>query len=200
MPRLHKRHYLTENKKKIVEDNMNFLWFYYKKCIVPKCKKLCFIEQDDIIDCLYWGICKAADAYNPDKGAFTTICKWYFRGEISDYLRKRKLYYSRFELTPFGYNDVQNNNYDNPLQFLVDDRSDVCEKLSFEDINCIFKEAELTCQEKKVLIDYYKHDLTYKEISIAIGCSREKVRQIAIGAIEKVREYINKKGLNCKDL
>ena len=54
---------LTDEQRKLVEDNHNLIYFYmnFKK-----------VDPDESYHDLAMGLCKAARTYNPKKGAFST--------------------------------------------------------------------------------------------------------------------------------
>ena len=73
------------SKQKLIEDNMNLVYFVIHK-YYPS-----FSKDEDLIQEGFWGLCKAADMYDESKGfKFSTYAtkaihghlKWYFRRQM----------------------------------------------------------------------------------------------------------------------
>ena len=205
MTRPYEGHYLTEERKKIAEENINFIWYYYKKFVSSK-HKLNSTEKDDVIEALYWGLCLAAEAWDPEKGKFSTICQWYFRSAVNDYFRRRKLFYGRYTLIPFIFDENVNGDFNNTTEnFTIikkqgtPEELDKKEKITWDDISCLFEDIDLEPNEDEVLLYHFKYGYNLKEVGNLMGLTGERVRQIKECIIEKAKEYVDLMGLEFED-
>lgn len=192
MGRPYQNHYLNEEQKKIVEDNMHFLWFYYGKHISSR-HKLNPCEQDDIIEALHWGICMAAEAYNPDKGKFSTICQWHFKSAVNEYFRQENLFRGRYFLTPFitDENISEEAGMTEDFCTVQSTRTIYNDRVSWESIEEFLDNVHLTSVEKQIVAFYWHFGFSKQEIGNMLGYTKENIRLMANVALEKVREYAN---------
>lgn len=216
MARPYKGHLLTEEQKKIVEENINFVWYYYGQRVSNRHSNINNTDKDEIISCLFFGLCLAAEKYDPHKGKFSTIASWYLRSEVSNYFRERGLFYNRYFLTPFIFDNELNSDADNihglseegykkinrdgAIEEPEDVNSLYYEKIKWEDMEYIINGACLCYKEKTILSLFYRNGHTYKEISKIMGMSRERIRQINESSIEKIRQFINEIGIKKEDI
>lgn len=203
MARPYEGHYLTEERKKVVEENMNFLWYYYKKNITSRWKDLTTTEQDDIIECLHWGICLAAEAWDPDRGKFTTICRWHFKSIITNYFRESKLFYGRFYLIPFISDEgMAAENFSMVKKGGAVSRADIerhNNRVKWDDILFLLERSELDSFEEQLIYLKYQDGQSLKDIGKTYGYSGERVRQLLKIAVEKIHSYALESGLTIYD-
>ncbi len=208
MARPYGGHYLTEERKKVVEENMYFLWYYYKKHVTSRWKNLTDTEQDDIIECLHWGICLAAEAWDPDRGKFSTVCKLHFKSIVTNYFRERKLFYGRYQLTPFIYDAkisdsmMATENFSLVKKGGTVSRVDIernNNRVKWEDILFLLERSGLNSFEERLIYLKYQDGLTLEDIGKIYGYSRERIRQFLKIATEKIHEFAFKSGLTILD-
>lgn len=207
MPRPYEGHYLTEEKKKVVEDNMHFLWYYYKKHITSRYRELNETQKEEIVEALHWGICLAAEAWEEEKGKFTTICQWYFKSVVTNYFRERSLFYDRYELIPFIHDDnIDEESSRNDDMFFTpvkkggfDEDLDCKKNILWEDISFMFDEINMSPQEEEIVSYHYKHRFTLSEIGEMLCMSRERIRQIMGDIFERLKQYVLDSGLEYED-
>lgn len=73
---------MSMTRNELIESNMRLVYFiintYYPT----------YSGNEDVIQTGMVGLCRAADLYDPEKGAFSTIASKFIRNEISSYVRK----------------------------------------------------------------------------------------------------------------
>lgn len=204
-------HYLTEEQKKIVEDNIYFVWYFYEKDVVKRYSNvLCPEELDEILARLFFGICLAAENWEPSRGAFTTCCVWYFKSAIGNYFREKKLFNSRYTLTPFISDDniSEDCNIDHMTYYiptkggLVEEYDGIekKDKITWDNISFLFDRIEKTPQEEEVILYYYKYKFTMQEVGDMLGLTRERVRQLLVPVIDKLKLFVCESGLTYNDV
>lgn len=102
------------NKQKLIEDNLNLVYSVISKRY-PNC-----IKDEDIIQCGRLGLCKAADRWDENLGAFSTFAYKCITNEIKLEFRRR---YKHPKQLSLEY-EVKNRNGDDVLfgELLVGDR------------------------------------------------------------------------------
>lgn len=208
MPRPYEGHHLTEEQKRIVEDNMYYLWYYYKKNVSQRFFHLDETQKDDLMESLHWAICLAAENWDPERGKFTTACEWYFKSAITNYFRERKLFYGRYTLIPFIHDDSidDESSRNDDINYLivkkggVEDPSDKKrQQIGWGDISYLFNEIDMTPQESEIIMYLYQYKFSSIEIAKMMGISRERIRQLKDGVVEKLKDYMKLAGLTLED-
>lgn len=82
----------TVNRQKLIEDNINLVYFvihtYYPT----------FIYDEDLIQCGMFGLCRAGNAWDEEKGAFSNFAIHCIRNEIYREFYNRKRHKSTLSL------------------------------------------------------------------------------------------------------
>ena len=77
---------MNEVQQKLCEDNMNLAYYIVSKYYPT------YVQDDDIKSSALLGLCKAAEAYDPEKGLFSTYAVKCIRNEINQEFINRKPY------------------------------------------------------------------------------------------------------------
>ena len=172
---------LDDKKRKLAEKNIGLLRKFYKKNIkngkVPENKK------DDFLSDLNHKYCRSALKYNEETGfKFSTFANKSFNFCLDDFTNKKELL--------------------NTISFDREKGKKIKDKKSFVDkelLKFIFECSDLSDIEKKVLILYYYHNLSFIKIGEKYSYHKEKIRRIEKRAIRKLKKYSKKKGYNIED-
>ena len=90
---------MTEEQKKLVEENHSLIYFYARKYNMSK------QDFDDMYGILAIGLCKAARDYDESRGsAFSTVAMGYMLNECRNAYRCDK--YKNGKLDVFSYNNI----------------------------------------------------------------------------------------------
>lgn len=183
---------LNDNHRKLIEDNISFIWFFYQKFVPKNAKFMKESDKEELISDLYYNFCIASVKYNPERGKFLTIAYFYLRRAISDFfIRKNKL----------NKNIIFNS-------LLMDETSDsdpICNKFdksgekkenynynesieNKEIIKNIFKKIKLTKEEKKFIIYHYKFGYNITDIAKKMRKKKSSIRSYKNSVVHKIRK------------
>ena len=73
---------MTDEQRKLVNDNMNLVPFVLNKYYPSQ------VKNEDLKQVGYVGLCKSVMSYNEDLGKFSTYAVIKIRGEVSNHLKK----------------------------------------------------------------------------------------------------------------
>ena len=155
---------MTEEQKKIAEDNHNLIYHYLNE------KKLPISEYYDI---LAIGLCKAAISFDPDRGAFSTLARKCFMNEIGMDIRKnttkRNVIPKKKMVSYSGCpSDVCDILYkDRPLQEDI-----IISQMSSSDLLKSLSEKE------RVLVKGFLCGLDTNEIAEKLNCSERSIKKL----------------------
>lgn len=178
-----KNNKLNDKKRKLAEKNIELLRKFYKKNIkngkVPEHKK------DDFLSDLNHKYCRSALKYNEETGfKFSTFANKSFNFCLDDFNNKEKK-----EL-------LNTISFDKEKGKKIEDRKSFVDK---ELLKFIFECSDLSDIEKKVLILYYYHNLSFCKIGEKYSYHKEKIRRIEKRAIRKLKKYAKKMNYNIED-
>lgn len=173
---------LTEEQKKLVEQNYNLIYGF---CKLHK------IDKDEYSDILSLALCESAMRYdNKKKLAFSTYTYFLMSNRMKNMHRAKKRYILN---TPEDKDNFIEKNYDdiNDLFDTISSVNDIDEIENFVMYKCILEDirnkANLSDKQKQVL-NYLLLGLTNKEMHLALNCSlryTEKLRRITKDKIGK---------------
>ncbi|HHV38341.1 MAG TPA: sigma-70 family RNA polymerase sigma factor [Tepidimicrobium sp.] len=138
---------------------------------------------DDLIQEGYEVILKAMEDYDPDRGVYflgyvKAMLKYRYIGKH----RERQLYSLNLEVDDSGRELVD------LIQGKEDPTSDVLDKEVREKLFCAL--GHLAPRQREVIIYFYIHDLSMREIAKRLGIAYRTVVNTKARAIEKLREKI----------
>lgn len=195
MGRNYTGHYLNEEQKKLVSENMSLLYWYLYKKIVNKG----IIRNHEIDECegyLIWNLCLAAESYNPEKEvAFSTWAVISMRSGLLRYLELKKRYGEREVLTDFSSRDDDDDSYYNDYEYV----SKTKKSIGWGNVKELFDMVEMTPMEEQVIFFYYRKKYTYERIAELVGMSKESVRQRHNSVVRKIQEVVKEKDFVMKD-
>jgi RNA polymerase sigma factor (sigma-70 family) len=160
---------------------------------------------DDLFQLACIGMINGIRRYDKSKGfKLLTYCQHYIKREFSYYLSDNsagiKYPINLFYNKEFSKNRIKIYSYDVPVNdttpstfkdIMVDD------KLIEQGHNPSVKQLLEPLNDKEKYIIYHRYILgnTLKEIGDALNFTRERIRQLENGALNKMRKHIKKKGL-----
>lgn len=181
---------LTEEQRKLIEDNHNLIYDYIIK------HKLEFSEYYDL---LAIALCKAAVHYNFISSTFSTFAFACFKNAcLAEHtIQSRQLKKSNGEIMSLNY---EYSSYDDGSSCclqdcLMDDfnmEESICNKIDFENVLNVINKI-LTEQERYIVYSLFIDKKTLQAIGDEFGITKERVRQIKIKAIEKIKRKFNTK-------
>ena len=170
---------LTEEKKKLAEDNYPFLLFRLKHYLSNQYISSCDFEEIKGLFHLYY--CKGVDNYVPHpKFKFTTFIDWYFRSAFQRYCRLR----NRF--------------YDLNIKFL-ENLPYAKTTVALDSLKLLFQEADLTDKEINILMLKFVGKQSLNEVGLKYNRSGEAIRLIILKSIKKVQQKIEEEGYKYDD-
>ena len=190
MARPYGDHHLSPEQKKLVEDNLPFVWYYFKKKIQPRYKHLGDNEVDEVLAQMYFFFCQAAEKWDPERGAFTTCAVLYMRSGINALFKGKEVFDKKHILSPFQQSDES----DEDGYFIGEELADKREKpvnVKWNKLTDVFHKANLSDEEISIINLKFNEGYTDKKISVLIDKSRERVRQISSEAINKIKRVIS---------
>ena len=172
---------LDEKKRKLAEKNIGLVRKFYKKNIkngkVPEYKK------DDFLSDLNHKYCRSVLKYNEETGfKFSTFVYKGLNFCLNDFNKEKK--------------ELNTISFDREKGKKIEDKKNFVDK---ELLKFIFKCSDLSDIEKKVLILYYYHNLSFIKIGEKYSYHKEKIRRIEKRAIRKLKKYSKKMGYNIED-
>jgi RNA polymerase sigma factor (sigma-70 family) len=198
MARPYGEHNLTPEQKKLVEDNLPFVWYYFKRKVQPRYKHLGDNEVDEVLAQMYFFFCQAAEKWDPERGAFSTCAVLYMKSGINALFKGKEVFDKKHILSPFQQSDES----DEDGYFIGEELADKREaptNVKWDKLTEIFHKANLT--EEEISIINLKYNEGYQDIKIAdmIGKTRERVRQIVMEAILKIRRVTSAEKCELED-
>jgi RNA polymerase primary sigma factor len=185
---------LTEEQQRLVEDNKGLVyWFlrkHKKRAFNPE-RYICTFE--DLVQAGLTGMCKAAERWNPHRGAtFATYALYWVRQCIEAELASCTVH---IKFPYYRYWKMRKKRQDFP----VSEEVDLTELLTTEhaesnSMNFINKLPEaretLTEREKHILAARFDEDKQMlKTLGFKYGVTRERIRQIERDALIKLRKF-----------
>lgn len=180
---------LTTEEKKLVEENHNLIYSY------------CY-DNDLSIDMYYdlfaIALCKAAQKYDPSKGAFSTLSYYYFKNARShEYeLAKRKKRIPKELICSYNIN-VRNPGCNKDIE-MIELISNVNTSSISDSIHndFIFNMARSRLDDRECKVfDYLISGENMSDIGDMVGLSRERVRQIRLKIREKISDLVYSESL-----
>lgn len=162
---------LTPEQSKLVEDNHQLIYSFIHK------NKL---NIDDWYDICALALVRAAKAYEPDKGEFSTLTYTYMRNEMIREFKRNDLHFPETLSLDHEYE----NNKDGDVYTLAnlfeandDVEGEVVSRVYIEEMKKFFDENLKKDNHKKV-IDLIFQGMTKDEASKEVGISRERFDQV----------------------
>ena len=162
---------MTRNE--LIENNMPLVYHIVNKYFPT------YRGNEDIIQTGMIGLCRAADIYDPEKGAFSTIAGKWIETEIRNGLRQSSKSVKCSSLDRIISEDIDSDFYEIVMAEEVDFDSDL-ERERFYNT--------LTSKQRRVF-DGLKRGLTYVEIAHELDANAPAVGQMARFIKRKWRNY-----------
>lgn len=182
MVRTYGSHYLTEEKKKLAEENMPLVWWFLNKEVLARGT----IQTHEIDDCsgyLIWHYCMAAEGFEEGKGSkFGSYAILAMRHGLCRYLSLRKIFRKRYTLTDFTIKGEDGERVVEPPYVPKTEK-----RIQWEDVSFIFDLIEMTLMEQQIVYFHYEQKYTYMQIGELLGYSRERIRQFHMEIVQKLK-------------
>ena len=166
---------LTEEQKKLVEENHNLIYWFAKKYHVP-------IEE--YYDVLAQGLCMAAYHYDPSKCSFSTYAYLCMNTEMHVEYRKTLRKSEIPQGNIFHYENAWQLSDLIPTNEKTENK--VIDKISYENLISLLNDI-LNDKDKEVLT-HIVNGLTMREIAKIEGTSHQAIHN----RIKKIREKVKK--------
>ncbi len=195
MPRPPSGKKLTEEQKKLVEENLPLLWWFLDKKVLKK-NIIQYHEIDDCVGYLMWHYCVGARSFLSDKGVKfgTYIIRALYSG-LRTYLADRSKYWSHCFLTDFRFDDGKGDMVNEPEY-----KPDINKVIIWEDIEPLFDLINMTPMEEQVIFFAYEKKYTYTKIGKIIGITGEMIRQHHKQVVCKLKDAVEKNNIVIEDL
>lgn len=166
---------LTEEQKKLVEENHNLIYWFAKKYHVP---------IEDYYDVLAQGLCMAAYHYDPSKCSFSTYAYLCMNTEMHVEYRKTLRKSEIPQGNIFHYENAWQLSDLIPTNEKTENK--VIDKISYENLISLLNDI-LNDKDKEVL-SYILNGLTMREIAKIEGTSHQAIHN----RMKKIREKVKK--------
>lgn len=166
---------LTEEQKKLVEENHNLIYWFAKKYHVP-------IEE--YYDVLAQGLCMAAYHYDPSKCSFSTYAYLCMNTEMHVEYRKTLRKSEIPQGNIFHYENAWQLSDLIPTNEKTENK--VIDKISYENLTSLLNDI-LNDKDKEVL-SYILNGLTMREIAKIEGTSHQAIHN----RMKKIRDKVKK--------
>ena len=166
---------LTEEQKKLVEENHNLIYWFAKKYHVP-------IEE--YYDVLAQGLCMAAYHYDPSKCSFSTYAYLCMNTEMHVEYRKTLRKSEIPQGNIFHYENAWQLSDLIPTNEKTENK--VIDKISYENLTSLLNDI-LNDKDKEVL-SHILNGLTMREIAKIEGTSHQAIHN----RMKKIREKVKK--------
>ena len=166
---------LTEEQKKLVEENHNLIYWFAKKYHVP-------IEE--YYDVLAQGLCMAAYHYDPSKCSFSTYAYLCMNTEMHVEYRKTLRKSEIPQGNIFHYENAWQLSDLIPTNEKTENK--VIDKISYENLTSLLNDI-LNDKDKEVLT-HILNGLTMREIAKIEGTSHQAIHN----RMKKIREKVKK--------
>lgn len=166
---------LTEEQKKLVEENHNLIYWFAKKYHVP-------IEE--YYDVLAQGLCMAAYHYDPSKCSFSTYAYLCMNTEMHVEYRKTLRKSEIPQGNIFHYENAWQLSDLIPTNEKTENK--VIDRISYENLISLLNDI-LNDKDKEVL-NYILNGLTMREIAKIEGTSHQAIHN----RMKKIREKVKK--------
>ena len=175
MPRGHKTIILSDEQRKIAEENHNLIYWFAKKYHVP-------IEE--YYDVLAQGLCMAAYHYDPSKCSFSTYAYLCMNTEMHVEYRKTLRKSEIPQGNIFHYENAWQLSDLIPTNEKTENK--VIDKISYENLISLLNDI-LNDKDKEVLT-HIVNGLTMREIAKIEGTSHQAIHN----RMKKIREKVKK--------
>ena len=166
---------LTEEQKKLVEDNHSLIYWFAKKYHVP---------IEDYYDVLAQGLCMAAYHYDPSKCSFSTYAYLCMNTEMHVEYRKTLRKSEIPQGNIFHYENAWQLSDLIPTNEKTENK--VIDKISYENLISLLNDI-LNDKDKEVL-SYILNGLTMREIAKIEGTSHQAIHN----RMKKIRDKVKK--------
>lgn len=183
-------HVLTNEQKKLVEDNVPLAYFLAKRINHPH------IEYEDAVQLALLGFCKAACLYDPEKSKFTTLASLAAQHTIQMEERKYMNEVAKRIYTGRSLDKEVHFEYDgtsSPFHEIVPDPRQNTYKqvealITLDAVNT-FK-ASLKPRDKVVFEECILADMSQQDVANKLGLSQSYISRIARQLMVKLNDII----------
>lgn len=198
MARPYGGHHLTEEQKKLAEDNYPLVWWFLNKYVlVPG-----VIRRHEIDDCsgyLIFKLCLAAESFDPDRDIkFSSYAVKALRSGLYRYLSLRTQFDERFVSVDFGshydFHGKTIRNAEEPMYKPYNEK-----KVSWEDIKPLFDLIDMTSLEEQIIFFTYEKKYPSRKIGKIIGLTGERIRQHHRLIVDKLKKAVKKNNISIED-
>ncbi len=190
MTRPYGKHRLTDEQRKLAEDNLPLVWWFIQKRLTAR-KLITVNEIDDVASDLMFCLCRAAELYDPSKGKFSSYAIATLYGGFNRYRNLRDRYQGRIKLTDFVVDDGNKVIADTIPDKSYLDEPVVC----WTDISKLFDHVALTNDEAHMVDLYYRERRKVVEISKQIGRTKSNVFTVLRNVRHKLANYVQQSGI-----
>lgn len=173
----------------------------YRTCRRYECSRY---PLEDLLQEAFFPLIRAVEAFQPESGhSFTTYLanavKWYFSRYVKQDKNRRDLCIldSPVNKAEADSETVGELTADEAAEFVddIDEKIDMSRLCGIvrESLEERYKDHERAQKHNDVIMSYYIHGMTYKQIAENLGCSLDNVRQMIMYALRTLRHPRNKK-------
>lgn len=186
MTRPYEKHHLTDEQRKLAEDNLPLVWWFIQRRLTFR-GLIKANEIDDVAGYLMFYLCRAAECYDSSRCQFSTYAVSALWRAFSLYRKDRDKYQSNVRLTDFAVNEITDTLPDKSY----DDEPVVC----WRDVSGLFDHINLSDNEAVMIDMYYRERKGPYEMARILHRSPSNIMTVLRGVRLKIAEYVKRVGL-----
>ena len=186
MTRPYEKHHLTDEQRKLAEENLPLVWWFIQKRLTAR-RLIAVNEIDDVASYLMFYLCRTAENYQPEKGKFSTYAMRAFWRAFNLYRANRDKYQSHTRLTNFVVDEITDTVPDKVYLY----EPFVC----WPDISKLFDYIRLSDNEAMMIDMYYRERLGFTEIGRRVGKTKSNVCTALRNVRQKLADYVQRAGI-----
>ncbi len=181
---------LTPEQQELVEENHKLIFAYaYEK----------EIDLEEHYGRLAYALCRASQCFDPEKGNFSTVAYRCMQGEMSHYYytlnRQKRVPQNLIKSLSQAITSEFYEGKEVTLEDVIPDPNNAIDVFENEYLVSLMLEC-LNDRERYILTEYYIQGRTLQSIADELGCTKERIRQININSIGKIRKKFNPPRIN----
>jgi len=198
--RIARKHHLTDEQKQLAGDNIWLVWWFMKKAIFKGAIRR--EEMDEASGYVIWHYCMACEGFDPNHGVkFSSYVSRAFWSGINRYKQLKAINdrHLKIGLGSGSEDDPEEQNYIKIKSCGLGYSHLSGNNVKWGNIKFLFENVNMSPIEEQVIYFYHEEKMNFKEVGCIVGFTKERVRQIYSGIIDRVKDYVNSIDLSFED-
>lgn len=183
----------VEERNELVEANLGLAPYFAHKFAATK------MDMDDLVQEAYLGLIDAAEAFDPERGRFSTYARWHILKRIMEAIHNRNDIVRTPRRKPSvrcGSLDAERTDSGASIMDLLEaDDTDPAEKMDRDAERAAIRACVHELPWREAVVIRLRHGINTDRLTLVqtaqiLGVSRERVRQIQLVAETKLRRIL----------